>query len=412
LETIMPNPPIRPLPPRGSTDWGARQFYRLLDDEERIAAERERLRTMGWQPPQATDAFAAEPRFGDGRDAYADMLQQRFDARRALESEARRRAGESASGASMSVAQSGPGWVNGGRFSMPTPEDKLFAPVFYNSNPNQGGNARPQARASQEATQRNIMRGYTGQEGVGKLPPGYVPRYHGLNDEMAARQWSRAATYDGHAGQRAAAAAVAGATDPDQDSRSADVPFDPGLSAEFGDYFSGGATAATTRYGPGEAASVRLVVEAFSAAHIFLSESPETRQDNLDIIEMIQREVRACGREAEHQNGAGKPERILRQKDERLKGSRRPDGTSTVGDPDNPDYLFDFNTVDVLADGESLTAREHRAQVAIMELKARIDAERRTRFDTYPKSKGKDRARWRERIRPLVRKAVRELMNC
>src|SRR3546814_13678165 len=80
---------------------------------------------------------------------------------------------------------------------------------------------------------------------------------------MAARQWSRAATYDGHARQQAATAAVAGATDPDQDSWSTDVPFDPGLSAEFGDYFSGGAPAATTRHGPGEAASVRLVVDAF-----------------------------------------------------------------------------------------------------------------------------------------------------
>lgn len=48
----MPNPPIRSLPPRGSTDWGARQFYRLLDDEERIAAERERLLAMSWRATQ------------------------------------------------------------------------------------------------------------------------------------------------------------------------------------------------------------------------------------------------------------------------------------------------------------------------------------------------------------------------
>jgi len=31
-----------PRPPYGSTDWGARQFYRLLEDEERIATERGR----------------------------------------------------------------------------------------------------------------------------------------------------------------------------------------------------------------------------------------------------------------------------------------------------------------------------------------------------------------------------------
>jgi len=39
-------------PPRGSTEWGARQFSRLLDEEERIAAERQRLLAMGWRPPE------------------------------------------------------------------------------------------------------------------------------------------------------------------------------------------------------------------------------------------------------------------------------------------------------------------------------------------------------------------------
>ena len=47
----MNRPPLRRLPPHGSTDWGAQQFYRVLDEEERVAAERERLRASGWQPP-------------------------------------------------------------------------------------------------------------------------------------------------------------------------------------------------------------------------------------------------------------------------------------------------------------------------------------------------------------------------
>lgn len=60
LENLMPNPPIRSLPPRGSTDWGARQFYRLLDDEERIAAERERLLAMGRRAPQSNSRPQAQ----------------------------------------------------------------------------------------------------------------------------------------------------------------------------------------------------------------------------------------------------------------------------------------------------------------------------------------------------------------
>jgi hypothetical protein len=36
----MVYPLARPMPPHGSTAWGAAQIYRLLDEEERVAAER------------------------------------------------------------------------------------------------------------------------------------------------------------------------------------------------------------------------------------------------------------------------------------------------------------------------------------------------------------------------------------
>jgi hypothetical protein len=241
-----------------------------------------------------------------------------------------------------------------------------------------------------------------------------MPRYFGLNDEMAARQWNRAARFGSTAERQAwkrSQTDVATGLDEEQEANGTESL--PGLSGEFGDYASADSPPVATGSVPSEAAQVRLVVDAFSAANIFLSESPETRQDNLDIIEMIKEEVRACGKEALHIRGAGEKERILRQEHGGLKGSRRTDGTVIIGDPNNPDYIWDFNTVDTRpSQGDRLSGREEIARASIEALKAEIDKERATRFDTYPKSKGKDRARWRERMRPRVRDAVRALLNC
>lgn len=58
--------PLGSQPARGSTEWGARQFYRLLDDEEHMAAERKRLLAMGWRPRQPASRNPAHPASRNG----------------------------------------------------------------------------------------------------------------------------------------------------------------------------------------------------------------------------------------------------------------------------------------------------------------------------------------------------------
>ena len=54
----------------------------------------------------------------------------------------------------------------------------------------------------------------------------------------------------------------------------------------------------------------------------------------------------------------------------------------------------------------------HNPPEIMAALKAEIDKGRTTRFDVYEKSKGKDREKWRAKIRPLVEAAVRALLKC
>ena len=180
----------------------------------------------------------------------------------------------------------------------------------------------------------------------------------------------------------------------------------------FGDFPPDLTVRAADGYASG-AAVARFIIDEFAAAGIITSELPGTTEDNRDIIQMVQEEVRACGKEAKHLAGADLKERILRDESGKLLGSRRPDGTLGIGDPENPEYIFDFNTVDVRpSQGNRLTTREDIARLAILVLKARIDELRISYFAVYPKSKGKDRKKWREEIRPLVRAAVRAWLNC
>lgn len=55
----------RQMPQHGSTDWGAAQIYHLLDEEERVAAERRRLLSMGWRPPALAEDAGAPPAGAD-----------------------------------------------------------------------------------------------------------------------------------------------------------------------------------------------------------------------------------------------------------------------------------------------------------------------------------------------------------
>lgn len=134
--------PLPLQPPRGSTDWGAQQFFRLLDDEERIAVERDRLRALGWRPPQPMGSstvppFEIAPAFETPLDAYAELIERKRTERRALEAEARRRistlrnpipipgAGDRLSEASTDI----PRRVAGGRSETPIPGHVLRGSV-------------------------------------------------------------------------------------------------------------------------------------------------------------------------------------------------------------------------------------------------------------------------------------------
>lgn len=91
---IVMHDPFKRAPRFGSTDWGAQQFLRMLDREERRKAELERLRATGWQPAAATPSQSASdgPTFNDGRDALVDFVQNDLDRRSSFVNEARRRA--------------------------------------------------------------------------------------------------------------------------------------------------------------------------------------------------------------------------------------------------------------------------------------------------------------------------------
>lgn len=131
---------VRPEPPRGSTEWGARQFYRLLDDEERIAAERKRLLAMGWRPraamsPPSSQRSIEDPAVGDERDAYADLIERDQAFRLALDGDARRRIGATHLGPTSKEsplpAQALPTQVGGGRLSITIPaRSPNIVPVF------------------------------------------------------------------------------------------------------------------------------------------------------------------------------------------------------------------------------------------------------------------------------------------
>lgn len=363
-------------PLRGSTEWGAREFYRLLEEEERLAAGRQ-------QPGVAPPSVPSDPdRLGVGRYAAPKSGQSLLSY---------------ANGRPLPISPS----VN------PRSEFRgaLVPQLEYHE---------PPAAANSAASLNRIMRGYSGEQWEGRLPPGYVPRYHGLGEEMAHRQWSRAALQDWLQQQklwdREEALSLLEGEDGDDFSLT-DVW--EGIAGLFGDDTEADPPPAAAAALLDEEAQVRRIVEAFSDAGIFLSERPETRQDNRDIVAMVRREVRACGAKSEHTHGAGKPENIHRKIRGELKGSRRPDGTIEIIRPDGSKYLYEFNTVDTHADG-TMTGRESRAAADILALHQALEPEFKVRFDVYGKRimTKETREEWRKRIGPMVGKSVRSFLGC
>lgn len=443
---------VRPQPPRGSTAWGAQQFSRVLDDEERIAAERERLRALGWRPPQpAAGAYADEPAFGDERDAYADMFQRQLDDRRALEDEARRRAGVRphsaiAPNSPGDTIGSTPGWSGGGRFGVPVPDEIGVDPLLRDA----GGSGRvtPGSAAALTATlaglslqlSRADMYMPTSREDweshirrVEAIEFAYRRTVTMLSnlltpDELAALKEKYPSPFEALPQTRPEPPRD---LDPEEGKEhSQPLPGYPDQSEDLRRYSQTPETIAP----PQEPADLRppqpsplpelspeplvrldlsQVLDRFWAAGILLrGESASTRQDNDDIIKMAQDTMASCGWKAKHSGGGSERETRLKNEDypDTTKGDRLLDGSVKGTAPDGREVLYHFNTAQRLVDGRWV-AYERRAETAIRLLLDKLK-ELRSRFDVYPKSRGMDRETWRESVRPYVQEAVRALLDC
>jgi len=456
---------VRPQPPRGSTAWGAQQFLRVLDDEERIAAERERLRALGWRPPQpAARAYAAEPAFGDGRDAYADMFQQQLDARRALEDEARRRAGarlgeertipETNIGFASTPA-SAPGWTGGSRFGVPVPGRPSTAAGGLDELPIDGETPKLEYVTDKPGNASNLAAAFFNITLALAAAEFFVPRtreeweshqrrirdLHFLYQRLT-HQMAKEFSPEEIAKIEERARKTLGTLPPEvlEPPQGLDPETEKGLTQPLPGYPD--SSGELERYSrppepvpvPEHVANPRppeseplpelsdeplvritlpQILDKFWAAGILLrAESASTRQDNDDIIKMAQDTMASCGWKAEHVGGGPKTERHLPNDDYpgTTKGDRFVDGSIEGTAPDGRKVLYDFNTAQRLVDGRWV-AYERHAETAIRLLLDKVK-ELRTRFDVYPKSRGMDRETWRESVRPYVQEAVRALMDC
>lgn len=136
--------PVKPSrPPHGSTAWGAQEILRLLDAEEQVAAERQRLLASGLRPSVRTALRVQMPHPDSEFDGTAALHQQQVDALNTNDREARRRAAvplvmavHTTDGPSGAL----PDWSVGGRFGIQIPprntgHGRSFRPAtFFDSD--------------------------------------------------------------------------------------------------------------------------------------------------------------------------------------------------------------------------------------------------------------------------------------
>lgn len=403
-----------PRPPRGSTDWGARQFYRLLDEEERIAAERERLRALGWRPPSPSNtqpAPSGEATFERESNPYVDFLEQGLALEHAAEAEARRRAGA----VPRSSIKNTDGLIGGGRFAVPLPPDRpasdipgsdssagLYTPVRSAAALRAllawlltlGG-----AEAGRKSTEPNYDFGIDLPSSDREVTPPEtsVPPQH-LDPELE-EELSR--PLPGYPDQS------------DEISGTIDAPENIPLPDDVGGQMDRPESLPYPNelIGPHIRITLPEIIDKFWQAGILIrNELPSTRQDNEDIIKIIRETMAECGWNAEHKGGASEKERYLSPGEGQKAGGRYTDGTVVGLGPNGEKVIYDFNTARLLKNGR-WAAYEERAAAAIRVLKFKIDG-LRTRFSVHPKSYGMDRELWREEVRPYVQQAVRALLNC
>jgi hypothetical protein len=397
---------VRHLPPRGSTAWGARQFLRLLDEEDHIAAERERLLAAGWRSPSYPGLQSA--RAATGEQTYVDLIDRDRAHRAALDEEARRRVilGDMRASADTSYGNAAAGnspihqLRRIGRSELPAPDAGVPGYVQLAS----AGKLADLIRAIGGAAAAG--------EALGTCVAGSCPTGEGWSIEHL---WPPYGSLPQNA-------------DPDED-LTEPLPGYPDQSDELRDFGRpleplplpedltrppAPPPLSLERPEPMVRLSLSDIERRFFDAGILIrAESPSTRQDNEDIIDMAKDAMESCGWKARHAHGASEKERYIPNDDYpgSTKGGHYTDGTVEGTGPDGREALFDFNTAKSLADGRWV-AYERRAEDAIRLLKQKVDKLRTSRFEVYPKSRGMDREIWRESVRPFVQEAVRALLGC
>lgn len=132
---------VRHQPPQGSTAWGAQQFLRLLDDEERIAAERERLRATGWRPALAARRAQAYPASQEDvlRNVVPDPHDRAESVRRASFAPRHRPSSASAPPAVLQASQTGDGFDWYKLYCALDPQACLLGQIFRGDATGSGG---------------------------------------------------------------------------------------------------------------------------------------------------------------------------------------------------------------------------------------------------------------------------------
>lgn len=408
----MPNPPTRQLPPLGSTDRAAYEFYRMLDREELVATERARLRAMGWQPPQP-DLLDAEyldaPTHDDGQAALERTVQQQIDGRRLLEEEARRN------------AVIAPGWMAGGRYGLPSPYhagDADLMPVAH-TYPSSGilgssGSAKPMFNSSgatgagRAKTATAAAAARTAVEALRAAAPAtddtepepFVPREDGLGAMVA--QWHRQE--------------LERPTGPEADLRHI---YEAGLNNGKPRWFHDAEEPSDTTGDqtfleqaeqiPVIGGLAGYVIQTLVDAGILENSKgdADTQGANDIIIDKILQVCRSYGPQGVHAaGGSAKPEHYYPHPATRHLGSRRPDGSLNF---DDGKLILDFNTARFLRTRPIPVKHERDAAAAIQILQPVRWKTKPTMMDVFPKRKGLDSAEWERRVDEQVDKLCRAI---
>jgi hypothetical protein len=421
-------------PPRlGSTDEAAQKLLRMLEREEREAAELKRLRETGWQAPQQpAPSDSADVAFGDGRDAIVDQVQSGIDHRNALRAEAQRRAAATATPA----VGSGP--PNG---SVGSDDPSLV--LVGNNRPATGGGRPPSTPYEMSPGLMQILGlGIGGALGVAGMSSkgdevaarryfdqvgrdiinqlGYYPPLPGSDTDVSTSPRTIIQAPEDFRPGKSPEGALAELEALIRPKPTGDLaPIDPGSVEQLippeirpQDLQPGGYAA-----GSPPPKVVPLIREAWSPTAQELLDwllslnskgSPETQRDVDYIAKRLVEKMKKLGLAAWHSHGgASKKEKYYAAEGRKRYGSGRSDATITIGEGEDAP-VFNLNTGEFLVDKKTAVARERRAEEKLNRLQL-LTKNSPYRLGMFPKQKGFNRPEWEETIDRLIDELLQEL---